>query len=323
MQSSTKKSVLTLLFLGVISAISAPTSAPKVVLTNDDGWATAQIRAQYNALTAAGFNVILSAPADNRSGSSSFTAPAIPLIFPCEFDSCPAGSPAQGFNATDTRINYVNAFPVDAARYGIQTLSPQFFSSPPDVLISGPNIGANVGSSIFASGTIGAACEGSRNSGITSLAFSGQSTTAESYTNLDVSTSSTIQSAVEYASATTAFIQKLFGTPSSPLLPTGIILNINYPSLTFPSNGSSCSSAQQFQYVFTRALPALPFVNDVNICNYSGNLPLEATVSSAEGKCLGSITVLDNTLKLDVGADTQKAVLDRLSGAGIPLVCYS
>lgn len=29
----------------------------KVVLTNDDGWATAQIRAQNNALKAAGFNV--------------------------------------------------------------------------------------------------------------------------------------------------------------------------------------------------------------------------------------------------------------------------
>ena len=28
-----------------------------IVLTNDDGWATAQIRAQDNALTAAGFNV--------------------------------------------------------------------------------------------------------------------------------------------------------------------------------------------------------------------------------------------------------------------------
>lgn len=28
-----------------------------IVLTNDDGWAVAQIRAQYNALNAAGFNV--------------------------------------------------------------------------------------------------------------------------------------------------------------------------------------------------------------------------------------------------------------------------
>ncbi len=35
----------------------ATASAPKVVLTNDDGWAVAQIRAQRDALVAAGFNV--------------------------------------------------------------------------------------------------------------------------------------------------------------------------------------------------------------------------------------------------------------------------
>ena len=33
--------------------------AQKVVLTNDDGWAVAQIRAQFDALNAAGFNVCL------------------------------------------------------------------------------------------------------------------------------------------------------------------------------------------------------------------------------------------------------------------------
>jgi 5'-nucleotidase len=31
--------------------------AQNIVLTNDDGWAVAQIRAEYTALVAAGFNV--------------------------------------------------------------------------------------------------------------------------------------------------------------------------------------------------------------------------------------------------------------------------
>ena len=31
--------------------------AQKIILTNDDGWATAQIRAQRDALVGAGFNV--------------------------------------------------------------------------------------------------------------------------------------------------------------------------------------------------------------------------------------------------------------------------
>ena len=33
----------------------------KVVMSNDDGWAVAQIRAQFDALNAAGFNVRVSA----------------------------------------------------------------------------------------------------------------------------------------------------------------------------------------------------------------------------------------------------------------------
>ncbi|KAL8895008.1 MAG: hypothetical protein Q9207_008333, partial [Kuettlingeria erythrocarpa] len=33
-------------------------------------------------------------------------APATPLTKPCEFNSCPAGSPAQGFNASSPRLNY-------------------------------------------------------------------------------------------------------------------------------------------------------------------------------------------------------------------------
>ena len=43
------------------------------------------------------------------------------------------------------RFNYVNEFPADAAKYGIQTLSPKFFGGPPDFVVSGPNVGLNTG----------------------------------------------------------------------------------------------------------------------------------------------------------------------------------
>ena len=45
------------------------TSATNVVLSNDDGWAEINIRAFYNTLTAAGDSVVLSAPAENLSGT--------------------------------------------------------------------------------------------------------------------------------------------------------------------------------------------------------------------------------------------------------------
>ena len=41
----------------LIACLAAAVQAQNVVLTNDDGWATANIRAQDSALTSAGFNV--------------------------------------------------------------------------------------------------------------------------------------------------------------------------------------------------------------------------------------------------------------------------
>ena len=40
-----------------------------VVLSNDDGWAEINIRAFYNALTSGGDSVVISAPAENKSGT--------------------------------------------------------------------------------------------------------------------------------------------------------------------------------------------------------------------------------------------------------------
>jgi len=84
-------------------------SATNIVLANDDGWAEINIRRFYDALTSAGDSVILSAPADNRSGTGSSDATAKKLTRPYEFNSCPKGSPAEGADKTNSRINYVNS----------------------------------------------------------------------------------------------------------------------------------------------------------------------------------------------------------------------
>ena len=47
--------IATLLLCAASAALSQ-----NVILTNDDGWAVAQIRAQFDALNAAGFNVRIS-----------------------------------------------------------------------------------------------------------------------------------------------------------------------------------------------------------------------------------------------------------------------
>jgi hypothetical protein len=42
--------------LGFVSLVAGAT-AQKIVLTNDDGWAVAQLREEYNELIAAGYEV--------------------------------------------------------------------------------------------------------------------------------------------------------------------------------------------------------------------------------------------------------------------------
>ncbi len=56
---------------GVVSFSLLPLTAlaSNVVLSNDDGWAEINIRTFYNTLTAAGDSVVLSAPAENESGT--------------------------------------------------------------------------------------------------------------------------------------------------------------------------------------------------------------------------------------------------------------
>ena len=56
-------STILLLFLPLVA------QCINVVLSNDDGWAEINIRSFYNALTAAQYSVVLSAPADNKSGT--------------------------------------------------------------------------------------------------------------------------------------------------------------------------------------------------------------------------------------------------------------
>ncbi|KAJ7260903.1 sure-like protein [Mycena haematopus] len=295
-----------MVFLALVAlacAVSAQT-ANKIVLTNDDGWAVAQIRAQNDALNAAGYNVVLSCPAINESGTGSSTANPTTLKSPCEFNTCPTGSPPTGFNATDPRLNYVNAFPVDAARFGIQTLSPQFFNgSKPDFVVSGPNVGNNLGSTVLISGTVGAASEAALE-GIPSAAFSAATGGQVSYTTLTTSPTATdSKAAVIYSALTVKFLGVLL-TSSAPILPSGISLNVNYPST------SSCTSASAFRFVLTR-INSNSGATDVATCGTT-HLPTESSVISESG-CFATVSVFNASTKADVNAATQAIVLAKLT----------
>ncbi|KAF9481629.1 survival protein sure-like phosphatase/nucleotidase [Pholiota conissans] len=284
-----------------IIVTSRVASSQKILLTNDDGWAVAQIRAEYTALTAAGFDVILSAPAENESGTGSSTSTPTTLKSACEFNTCAAGSPAEGANSTDSRINYVNGFPVDSVRYGIQTLAPKFFGSKPDLVVSGSNIGNNLGSTVLISGTVGAASEAALE-GIPSIAFSGSSGSQVSYTTLSQTTSSSTKAANIYTTLVVKFTQTLLANPT-PLLPSGISLNVNFASI------SNCASVSDFKFVLTR-INADKSATDVTTC---GTNHLTAESTAITKGCIATVSVFDASTKGDVDAATQGAMLRKLT----------
>jgi hypothetical protein len=93
----------TTLFFAVLPLLA---NAFNIVVSNDDGWAEQNVRTFVKTLTTAGFAAVLSSPAENQSGtSSSDTPPKTVGSGGCQFGSCPAGSPATGFNASDTKLN--------------------------------------------------------------------------------------------------------------------------------------------------------------------------------------------------------------------------
>ncbi|KZV96113.1 5'/3'-nucleotidase sure family protein [Exidia glandulosa HHB12029] len=276
--------------------------AANILMGNDDGWAVNNIRAMFDTLDKAGHNIVLSSPAVGQSGMSSTDLPAIPVLFGCQFDSCPPLSPAQGFNATDPRLNYVNSFPVTALKYGLNTLAPKFFApaSKPDLVVTGPNVGDNIGilNDEF-SGTLGAACAGAR-AGIPSIAFSGVSGDKLSYTTLPNEFSDV------YASLALKFIERVLKTNASPLIPAGTVLNVNFPKV---DKLGGCTDPA---FVLSRQTIATPFsTKDVEICGNNGRLPKENDVMEADG-CFASVTVLNMNSKVDVDFNLQGQVVKTL-----------
>ncbi|KAL8960654.1 MAG: hypothetical protein Q9193_002677 [Seirophora villosa] len=277
------------------------TQATNIVLSNDDGWAEINVRIFYDMLTKASNSVVLSAPADNKSGTGSSDAPAIPLLKPCEFNSCPAGSPAQGFNATSPRLNYVNSFPVTSMRYGIQTLSPRFFGGPPELAVAGFNVGANLGTTTLISGTVGAATEAAK-SGIPAIAFSGTSGSQIGWT------APTPLYASVYADLSTNVTQQLAAT-CKPFLPPNTWLNVNFPAVS----SSSCSSVKDFRFVLSRINSAgSGTAADVNRCGTT-RLPTEKAVVATKPGCWASISVGKADTKGDATAEVQAVVAEKLA----------
>lgn len=221
----------------VVLSHQLPAAALDIVLTNDDGFESLNIQTLFDALKAAGHDVIMSAPLRNQSGKSgsvSALTPITPLLARSEGGNIRAGSPGVGPTTIADDQYYVNGTPVAAVLYGIDVLAPEKWGRIPDLVICGPNNGHNLGLMTVYSGTIGAAVT-AINKGIPAIVVSSYNATIKP----------TPQEAELYARLTVKLVQALMGQ-MGPLLPRGIGLNVNLP---IPQGGKA---ADAYEFSFTK-----------------------------------------------------------------------
>ena len=131
---------------------------PQILLTNDDGIQSPGLRAAVRAVLGLG-DLLVVAPATQQTAMGrSFTGRADAVLEPVVFEV--EGHPVRAFACEGS--------PASVVRHGLLVLCRERL---PDLVVSGINYGENVGGSITASGTVGAALEAA-SLGIPALAAS-------------------------------------------------------------------------------------------------------------------------------------------------------
>lgn len=216
-----------LLAASALGIAPASASARNIVLTNDDGL-TSNVVALYEALKEAGHDVVVSVPCTNQSGQGAalgIARPIAPLKTACLNAAAQAGDPGAGqmtrAGLPTGDFHYVDGTPVAALLHGLDVVGKARWGKMPDLVLSGPNEGQNVGAIILSSGTVSAA-QYAAVSGVPAIALSAGAGTESA--NLDNPLSD------EVAHRTVELLTHLEARAGSgALLPAGLALNVNFP----------------------------------------------------------------------------------------------
>lgn len=202
--------------------------ARNIVITDDDGL-TSNVVALYQALTKDGHDVVVSVPCVNQSGMGTalrIGRPVAPLREACRNDAAQAGAPGAGAmtrkGLPEGDFYYVDGTPTMAMLYGVDVVAAKRWGKAPDLVLSGPNEGQNVGAIILNSGTVSAA-QGAAVRGIPAIALSagGRTSDDKGLANKD---SARI---AQFSAQLVQRLDRLAG--AAPLLPAGLALNVNFP----------------------------------------------------------------------------------------------
>ncbi|MEZ5596953.1 MAG: 5'/3'-nucleotidase SurE [Pseudomonadales bacterium] len=210
MTSKRTRTPLRFLFSFLALAVLPVQAEPlRLALTNDDGWRSPGIQALASAFQAHGFQTTLVAPLNQQSGSSAaLNTNKVTVTRQAERTYSAAISPTEG------------AEPLVAGMLAID-IATALDGMPPDLLVSGINQGANLGSASQHSGTVGAvigALNPSINGALGGIAVSTDEPKCDA------------ACITRHYADVAEFTANLLAALPTPL-PAGVGLNINYPPL--------------------------------------------------------------------------------------------
>jgi 5'-nucleotidase len=139
--------------------VSGSVEGVRILVTNDDGVRAPGIAVLATRLAAAGHDIVVGGPLDDRSGSGAGIGP-VHVGEGLTLEEVVL----EGLGVPCFGIDGPPALSVMAARLGA-------FGDPPDIVVSGINPGCNTGRSVLHSGTVGAALTAA-NFGISGMAVS-------------------------------------------------------------------------------------------------------------------------------------------------------
>ena len=241
----------------------------KILLTNDDGYDAVNIKKFFKYLSKE-HDVWMVAPKNNCSGMSS----AISFLKETKIEKI------------SDRIYAVDGTPADCVYFGMLSI----IEDGVDMVVSGINHGANIGTDVIYSGTVGAAA-GGRGLKYPPLAIS-----AETYEVKDL----------DYICRKSCEFVNKFSKDKNKFL--GNLVNINFPDLIESDvNGVRATSLAQ------RGVPQKPIVNgDYYRYNFSG-IPMNSSDSLTDAQALSdgyiSVSLLDYSFGATNNIDQIKDII--------------
>ncbi|KAJ9095237.1 hypothetical protein QFC21_005603 [Naganishia friedmannii] len=200
--------------------LSSASAHLNIVLTNDDGFGSANIRALYNELTKQNHSVLIVGPAENQSGTGGTTVwPTSNLTSRGGHDLLIPGAYFAGQEAGGLNNPSIN--------------------KSVDLVVSGPNEGSNLGPLVFTlSGTLGAAYV-AVGRGIPAVAFSAGNSTKRSYKDWNPNDPTDIANVHGKLGAdlVSALAYGRDISKGDKVLPTSLGLNVNFPKINSTCRG--------------------------------------------------------------------------------------